>query len=128
MKCQRTGTTWRRNKRPMVDSESRTSEATTVDVWPSLPLKDWQDTYSTLHMWTQIVGKIRLTQTPLINHWWNTTLYVTSRGLTTSQIPYGHRTFQIDFDFLDHRLQICANDGAMSSLILAPRSVADFYE
>jgi hypothetical protein len=111
----------------MVNSGSRTSEAT-VDVWPSLPLKDWQDTYSTLHMWTQIVGKIRLTQTPLINHWWNTTLYVTSRGLTTSPIPYGHRTFQIDFDFLDHRLRICANDGATSSLTLAPRSVADFYE
>src|SRR6266436_120306 len=111
----------------MVDSQPRTSKAT-VDVWPRLPLKEWQDTYSTLHMWTQIVGKIRLTQTPLINHWWNTTLYVTSRGLTTSPIPYGNRTFQIDFDFLDHRLRIWANDGAMSSLTLAPRSVADFYE
>lgn len=111
----------------MVDSKPETS-TTTMDIWPSLPLKDWQDTYSTLHMWTQIVGKIRLTQTPLINHWWNTTLYVTSRGLTTSPIPYNHRTFQIDFDFLDHRLQVCANDGATSSLALAPRSVADFYE
>ena len=111
----------------MVDSTSKTSTAT-IDVWPSLPLKEWKDTYTTLHMWTQIVGKIRLTQTPLINHWWNTTLYVTSRGLTTSPIPYGNRTFQIDFDFLNHRLRICTNEGARSSLTLAPRSVADFYE
>ena len=110
----------------MVESESQTSAAT-IDVWPSLPLKDWQDTYSTLHMWTQIVGHIRLTQTPLVNHWWNLTLYVTSRGLTTSPIPYGNRTFQIDFDFLDHRLLVCSSDGASTSLALAPRSVADFY-
>jgi uncharacterized protein DUF5996 len=111
----------------MVDSKPKTG-TTTIDVWPSLPLTDWRDTYSTLHMWTQIVGKIRLTQTPLINHWWNTTLYLTSRGLTTSPIPYGNRTFQINFDFLDHRLQVWANDGTTKSLALAPRSVADFYE
>jgi len=110
----------------MSDSESPTGAAK-IDVWPSLPVKDWQDTYSTLHMWTQIVGKIRLTQTPLINHWWNTTLFVTSRGLTTSPIPYGHRTFEIDFDFIDHQLFIRTNDGALTSLALAPRPVADFY-
>lgn len=76
-------------------------------VWPALPLAEWQATYDTLHMWTQVVGKIRLAQAPLINHWWQVTLYVTSRGLTTSPVPYGSRIFQIDFDFIDdHRLHI----------------------
>ena len=97
------------------------------EIWPSLPLKDWQDTYATLHMWTQIVGHIRLVQTPLVNHWWNTTLYLTARGLTTSPIPYGTRTFQMDFDFIDHRLLINTSDGSTKSLALAPRSVAAFY-
>ena len=97
------------------------------EIWPSLPLKDWQDTYATLHMWTQIVGKIRLAQTPLVNHWWNTTLYLTSRGLTTSPVPYNTRTFQIDFDFIDHRLVINTSDGLTKSLALAPHSVATFY-
>src|SRR5437867_5029022 len=110
----------------MVDSESKDS-AVTTDVWPRLPVKEWQGTYATLHMWTQIVGKIRLTQTPLVNHWWNSVLYVTSRGLTTSPIPYGVRTFEIDFDFIDHRLLIQASDGQIKSLGLEPRSVAAFY-
>jgi hypothetical protein len=79
-------------------------------------------------MWTQIVGKIRLTLTPLENHYWNSVLYVTSRGLTTSVIPYGIRTFELDFDFIDHRLLIQTNDGATRSLALKPRSVADFYD
>jgi hypothetical protein len=109
----------------VVDSKSKNGAVT--DVWPSLPVKEWQDTYATLHMWTQIVGKIRLTQTPLENHWWNTVLYVTSRGLTTSPIPYGNRTFEIDFDFIDHRLLISTNDGVTRPLALAPRSVAAFY-
>jgi hypothetical protein len=90
-------------------------------------LNEWQDTYATLHMWTQIVGKIRLAQTPLVNHWWNTTLYLTSRGLTTSPVPYNTRTFQMDFDFIDHRLLINTSDGLTKSLALAPRSVANFY-
>src|SRR5262245_42145102 len=77
-----------------------------ADLWPSLALDDWKDTYATLHRWTQIVGKIRLALTPWINHSWHVTLYVTARGLTTSPIPYGARTFQIDFDFVDHRLLI----------------------
>lgn len=98
-----------------------------TEIWPSLPLKEWQDTYATLHMWSQIVGKIRLAQTPLLNHWWNTTLYLTSRGLTSSPVPYGTRTFQMDFDFIDHRLLINTSDGSTKSLTLAPRSVADFY-
>jgi hypothetical protein len=78
-------------------------------------------------MWTQIVGKIRLTLSPLENHWWNSVLYVTSRGLATSPIPYGTRTFEIDFDFIDHRLLIQTSDGIVRSLALEPRSVADFY-
>ena len=101
--------------------------ASSAGAWPSLPVKDRQDTYATLHMWTQIVGKIRLTLTPLENHYWNSVLYVTSRGLTTSIIPYDIRTFEIDFDFIDHRLLIQTNDGATRSLALKPRSVADFY-
>jgi Family of unknown function (DUF5996) len=110
----------------MVDSTSNTNAAAT-DAWPSLSVNEWQDTYATLHMWTQIVGKIRLTQAPLENHWWNSVLYVTSRGLTTSPIPYDIRTFQIDFDFIDHRLLIQTSGGEIKSLALAPRSVADFY-
>jgi hypothetical protein len=109
-------------------SNSNTNAApSSAGAWPSLPVKEWQDTYATLHMWTQIVGKIRLTQTPLENHWWNAVLYVTSRGLTTSPIPYGIRTFEIDFDFIDHRLLVRTSDGVIKSLALEPRSVADFY-
>ncbi len=74
-----------------------------METWPSLPLEAWSDTYATLHRWMQIVGKIRLAQSPWINHSWHVTLYVTATGLTTSAIPYGERTFQIDFDFVDHR-------------------------
>jgi hypothetical protein len=102
-------------------------ESMNKELWPALPLAEWQDTYATLHMWTQIVGKIRLAQTPLINHWWNVPLYVTSRGLTTSAMPYRDRTFEIDFDFIDHRLVIKCDDGATESLALVPRSVSDFY-
>src|SRR5262249_5694974 len=96
-------------------------------IWPSLPLAAWQDTYTTLHMWTQIVGKIRFVLSPPVNHWWHVTLYVTSRGLTTSPIPYGNRTFTIDFDFIAHHLLITTSDGVMQTMALAPRSVADFY-
>jgi Family of unknown function (DUF5996) len=97
------------------------------DAWPSLPVKAWQDTCATLQLWTQVIGKIRLAQAPLINHWWQVPLYVTSRGLTTSPIPYGTRTFQIDFDFIDHRLTIQTSDGVADSMPLQPRTVADFY-
>lgn len=95
--------------------------------WPDLPLDAWADTYATLHLWTQIVGKIRLAQSPWANHSWNATLYVTARGLSTSPIPYGSRIFQIDFDFLDHRLTVESSDGGLGGLALEPRSVADFY-
>jgi hypothetical protein len=98
-----------------------------MDEWPGLPLSAWADTCATLHLWTQIVGKIRLAHTPLINHWWQVPLYVTSRGLTTSPIPYGARNFQLDFDFIDHHLVIQTSDGATERIALAPRSVADFY-
>lgn len=96
-------------------------------VWPALPLATWQDTYETLHMWTQIVGKVRLALSPPVNHWWATTLYVTPRGLTTSPIPYGTRTFEVAFDFPDQTLGIQSSDGARRAMGLYPRSVADFY-
>ena len=96
--------------------------------WPDLPLAAWADTCATLHLWTQVVGKVRLAHAPLINHWWQVPLYVTSRGLTTSPIPYGVRSFQIDFDFIDHRLEIRTSDGAIATHRRSrPRSVADFY-
>lgn len=97
-------------------------------VWPALPIATWQDTCETLHLWTQIVGKIRLGLTPQINHWWHSTLYVTPQGLTTSTIPYGTRTFQITFDFLNHQLLIVASEGMARTIALSPRSVADFYQ
>ena len=81
------------------------------DAWPELPLAAWQDTYDTLHMWTQIVGKIRMTLTPLINHYWNATLYVSARGLTTSAIPYPRGVFEIEFDFIGHKLVIQTKSG-----------------
>ncbi|MGE5209154.1 MAG: DUF5996 family protein [Alphaproteobacteria bacterium] len=100
----------------------------TSNPWPSLSFPEWQDTAITLHMWTQIVGKIRLTLSPWVNHSWNVTLYVTSRGLTTSPIPHGTRTFEINFDFITHQLLIEANDGERRTIELKPRSVADFYK
>jgi hypothetical protein len=97
------------------------------EAWPSLPLEAWSDTCATLHLWTQIVGKIRLTQSPWINHSWHVTLYVTPRGLSTSPIPYDTRTFQIDLDFISHQLTIQSSDGGIGSLPLQPQSVAAFY-
>lgn len=96
--------------------------------WPSLPVAAWQDTYETIHMWTQIVGKIRLALVPNINHWWHSTLYVTPRGLTTSSIPYGNTSFEIRFDFISHHLQIETSNGQTKTIPLVPRSVADFYQ
>jgi hypothetical protein len=96
--------------------------------WPRLPaLEDWQDTCATVHMWTQIVGKIRLALSPDINHGWGSTLYITTRGLTTSPIPYGKLTFAIDFDFIAHILRITTSEGSDRALMLEPMSVADFY-
>jgi hypothetical protein len=98
------------------------------NAWPVLPpLAEWQDTLTTLHMWVQIAGKIRLTLSPFINHSWGNALYVTTRGLTTSPIPYGRGTFALDFDFVAHALQITTSGGEVRSFPLAPMSVADFY-
>jgi uncharacterized protein DUF5996 len=96
--------------------------------WPALPFAEWKDTAITLHMWTQIVGKIRLTLTPWTNHSWHVTLYVTSRGLTTLPIPHGVCTFEIQFDFIDHQLLVDKSDGARRKLELKPQSVAEFYQ
>ena len=96
-------------------------------IWPSLPLAEWKDTYATLHMWTQVIGKIRLACAPRVNHWWQVPLYVSPRGLTTSAMPSGHRTFQIDFDFTAHRLLIETGEGRELTLELGSYSVAEFY-
>jgi len=98
-----------------------------VGLWPALPLNEWKDTYATLHMWSQIIGKIRMAQSPMVNHWWHVPLYVNARGLTTSAMPYGDRTFEIRFDFLSHLLHIDTCDGASQTIALEPRSVASFY-
>ena len=98
-----------------------------ADNWPALPFEEWRETLATVHMWTQVVGKVRLAQAPHVNHWWQVPLYVTPRGLTTSPMPSGQRTFQIDFDFIGHRLRIETHEGDARELALAPRTVADFY-
>lgn len=98
-----------------------------ADAWPELNYADWKDTCATLHMWTQIVGKIRLKLAPWTNHSWHVTLYVTARGLTTSPIPHGADTFEIRFDFIDHHLRILKSDGAQKTIELKPQTVAAFY-
>jgi hypothetical protein len=98
-----------------------------MEQWPELPFRAWRETYASLHRWLQIVGKIRFVQWPWINHQWHCTLYISARGLTTLSIPHGGRFFQIDFDFIEHRLMVCSSDGRSRSLILEPQSVAAFY-
>ncbi|HEY1925664.1 MAG TPA: DUF5996 family protein [Candidatus Acidoferrum sp.] len=98
------------------------------DCWPALPLEIWEDTRATLHMWTQIVGKVRLALTPLVNHWWNVPLYVSARGLTTSSMPYEKLVIELEFDFIDHQLVLRKSDGAVAKIALAPKSVAAFYK
>jgi hypothetical protein len=95
--------------------------------WPELPLEHWSETCETLHRWTQVVGKVQLALTPLVNHWWNVTFHVTARGLATPPIPYGTRAFDVTFDFIGHRLRIEVSDGGSEMLALAPMAVADFY-
>jgi Family of unknown function (DUF5996) len=111
-----------------MNDPARTAISDSPVCWPALPLSEWKETCDTLHMWTQIVGKIRLALTPKVNHWWNVALHVSSRGLTTSVIPYGVRVFEIEFDFLEHELRIQTCDPATRIVPLAPRSVADFYK
>jgi hypothetical protein len=98
-----------------------------LDAWPELPLEAWRETYASLHLLTQIVGKVRLARTPWMNHSWHVTLYVTARGLSTSPIAHGTRTFEIEFDFVDHQLRVLASDGRTSGFPLEPQSVAAFY-
>jgi hypothetical protein len=103
-------------------------ETINPDLWPELPLAAWKDTYATLHMWTQIVGKVRLALSPKLNHWWEVPLYVSSVGLTTSPIPYNDGVFEVQFDFIHHELAIWTSQDRKRVIALAPRSVADFYK
>jgi hypothetical protein len=107
--------------------ESVTMSSNSKNLVP-LPFDSWKDTQATLHMWTQVVGKIRLELTPLVNHWWNVPLYVTARGLTTSPMPYDDRTLEISFDFIEHKLLIETCEGESTTLPLRPQSVAAFYQ
>jgi hypothetical protein len=97
------------------------------ELWPALPYAAWQDTYATLHMWSQMVGKVAVALAPPVNHCWATTLHLTARGLATQMLPYGDRSFSMEFDFIDHRLVIRTTDGEARTLPLRPRSVAEFY-
>ncbi len=97
------------------------------ECWPALPLQSWKDTCATLHLWTQMVGKVRMRLTPPVNHWWHVPLYVDARGLTTSRIPYGNRAFELRFDFRGRQLVLETDDGKTAGISLAPRTVADFY-
>lgn len=96
-------------------------------VWPALPYAEWQATLSTLHMWTQVVGKVKVQLTPFLNQWWNVAFELTARGLTTSTIPFAQRAFQMDFDFIDHRLTVHESDGNSRSMALVARPVSEFY-
>ncbi len=97
------------------------------EAWPSLPYEAWKDTYTTLHLWTQIVGRVRSALSPKLNHWWHGALYVTPRGLTTSPIPYERSIFELQLDLIDHHLAIQTSEGQSRYMALYPRSVADFY-
>src|SRR5262247_2880083 len=108
--------------------KSMSTPSTQFEAWPALPLEEWEDTRATLHMWSQIVGKIRLAQTPLVNHWWNVPLYVSARGLTTTAMPYEERFFEMEFDFIDHNLVTKCSDGTTAIVVLEPKSVATFYQ
>src|SRR3974390_2582641 len=108
-------------------SVERSRPAESLPDLPALPLAEWQATYDTLHMWTQIVGKLRLKQCPNINHWWGAALYVTANGLTTSPIPYNNTFFEMRFDFVSHRLLIECSTGANREIKLEPQSVATVY-
>ncbi len=101
--------------------------STPTEIWPTLPFEEWQDTCETLHLWMQVVGKVRLELSPYQNHWWQVPFYINSRGLTTSPITYQNRIFEVNFDFIDHVLTVQTSDGATRYLPLIPRSVADFY-
>ena len=111
----------------MSDAKIQAETEAAGEVWPALPYREWRDTLDTLHMWTQIVGKVKLELAPFLNQFWQVGFTVTARGMTTSTIPFGWRVFQIDFDFTDHRLDIDVSDGSSRTIQLRPRSVADFF-
>ncbi len=106
---------------------ARPSGGETSEPWPELPWRDWGPTMDTLHLWVQIVGKVRMALAPPLNHWWHVPLYTSARGMTTSTIPSGRRVFQVDFDFVDHRLTVTDSDGGIFALPLEPMSVASFH-
>ena len=103
-------------------------ESTNRELLPALPYDSWKDTLATLHMWTQITGKVRLKLSPLVNHWWNVPFYLSARGMTTAAMPYQRGTVEVQFDFIDHKLLIATNDGRIATIPLAPQTVAQFYD
>src|SRR5262249_13854186 len=131
-----TSSTWSRRRtrhdarRDVVSivSVKREPEGRVADVWPRLDLAEWESTRATLHLWTQMIGKTRLALAPPENHWWHAALYLTTRGLTTSPMPVGARTVEVELDFHDHALIARTSDGAVQRLALTPQSVAEFYE
>jgi hypothetical protein len=110
-----------------MESRRETQQMDQAELWLALPYEAWRETCQTLHMWTQIVGKVRMELSPFLNHWWHVTLYVTPRGLTTAAIPYRRSSFAITFDFLEHQLYIRSSEGTGKALPLIPGSVAAFY-
>src|SRR5712671_2025759 len=120
---------WKRSRKRRSAGRNQIKQtATQAELWPALSYSEWQPTLDTLHMWTQMVGKTRLELTPLVNHWWNTALHVSARGLCSRPISFRDIVFDMEFDFLRHRLVMRTNDGREKMLELAPRSVADFYK
>ena len=118
----------RADNRKLMPLSTNVTESSALTDWPELPLAEWEPTYRTLHMWSQIVGKVRLALAPLQNHWWNAALYLSTRGLTTSPIPYRGQTFSLQFNFMEHRLELTTSAGARDAMALAPKSVAAFYK
>ena len=108
--------------------EPARSRTSADEALPALPFDSWKDTVATLHMWAQIVGKVRLKLSPLVNHWWNVPFYITARGMTTSAMPYEQRDVEVEFDFIEHKLDIETSDGRVVKLALKPQSVAEFYD
>jgi Family of unknown function (DUF5996) len=108
--------------------EAMRSRANLEEVLPALPFDSWKDTLATLHMWAQIVGKVRLKLCPLVNHWWNVPFYVTARGLTTSAMPYERRAIEVQFDFIEHKIRIETSEGRVIAIAMEPQTVADFYK
>jgi Family of unknown function (DUF5996) len=108
--------------------EAMRSRANLEEVLPALPFDSWKDTLATLHMWAQIIGKVRLKLCPLVNHWWNVPFYVTARGLTTSAMPYERRAIEVQFDFIEHKIRIETSEGRVIAIAMEPQTVADFYK